>query len=82
MVYNPVYEYEIKDSLMPLRATQYFYAKELTSKLKNDASNDDPALNDIWKAKPRNLPLLFKDYTDEHKSWLQDLLCAGTKVSY
>ena len=50
---------------MPLRATQYFYTKELLSKLKNDASNDDPALDEIWKAKPRNLPLKFEDYSDD-----------------
>ena len=67
---------------MPIRATQYFFASELTSKLKNDGSNDDPALNQIFSEKPRDLPNSFADYSDDHKKWLQSLLCAGTVVSY
>ena len=67
---------------MPLRATQYYWADELTSKLKNDHNNTDPALNEIFMAKPNDLPDKYDQYTDDHKLWLEKLLCAGTKVSY
>ncbi len=70
------------DSLVPLRATQYYYTDELISKVKNDNDNADPALNDIYKRKPTDLPDKFDQYTDAHKIWLEELMCAGTKVTY
>jgi hypothetical protein len=67
---------------MPLRATQFFDAGELTSKLRNDGTNNDPALVSIMSRKPSNLPSTYAQFSDDHKSWLQEFLCAGVKVSY
>lgn len=82
MNYQPSFEYEIQNSLAPLRATQYYGTDELCSKLKNDNTNDDPALNAILSEKPIDLPLQYDQYTNAHKVWLESLLCAGTKVTY
>jgi hypothetical protein len=82
MNYQPSFQYEILDSLVPLRATQFYVADELLSKLKNDNINDDPALNAVLSEKPLDLTDKYDTYTDAHKVWLEKLLCAGTKVSY